>query len=67
MTTSRSGSVTVLPIAWYVGEDALIEYVTLTLEVVGAGVQETLMESADITWVDTTTGTVNCSGNKTIT
>ena len=30
-----------------------MQYVTLTLEAVGAGVQETLMESEDIAWADT--------------
>ena len=62
MTTSLSGSVTFLLIAWNLGEDALIEYVTLTLEVVGAGVQETLMESADFNWTDTTDRAANFIG-----
>ena len=39
-----------------------MQYVTLTLEAVGAGVQETLMESEDIAWADTCDGAANFNG-----
>ena len=39
-----------------------MQYVTLTLEAVGAGVQETLMESEDIAWADTHDGAVKANG-----
>ena len=65
MTTSRSGSVTVFTV-WFVDEDTLMQYVTLTLEAVGAGVQETLMEFEGIAWVDTCDGAVNPKESKTV-
>ena len=37
-------------------------YVTLTLEEVGAGVQETLLESEVIAWTDTRDGAVRANG-----
>ena len=39
-----------------------MQYVTLTVEAVGAGIQETLMESEDIAWADTRDGAVNFNG-----
>ena len=36
-----------------------MQYVTLTLEAVGTGVQESLMESADTAWADTRAGAGN--------
>ena len=39
-----------------------MEYVTLTVEAVGAGVQEILMESEDIAWADTCDGAVKANG-----
>ena len=39
-----------------------MQYVTLTLEAVGAGVQETVMESEDIAWADTCDGAANFNG-----
>ena len=39
-----------------------MQYVTLTLEAVGAGVQETMMEFEDLTWTDTCDGAVKANG-----
>ena len=36
------------------------------MEVVGAGVQETLMESEDIAWADTHDGAAKANGNMTV-
>ena len=43
-----------------------MQYVTLILEAVGAGVQVTLIESEDIAWTDMRDGAVKANGKYTV-